>query len=122
MRFSYNKLWKLLIDRGIKKKELAEKAELSATSIAKLGKGGNINTKVLLNICTALECNIEDINFHALRHTFATRCVELGFDIKSLSEILGHANVNITLNRYVHPSMNLKQQNMSKLSDLFTVK
>ena len=68
------------------------------------------------------QCNIEDINFHALRHTFATRCVELGFDIKSLSEILGHANVNITLNRYVHPSMNLKQQNMSKLSDLFTVK
>lgn len=61
MRFSYNKLWKLLIDRGIKKKELAEKAEISATSIAKLGKGGNINTKVLLNICTALECNIEDI-------------------------------------------------------------
>ena len=61
MRFSYNKLWKLLIDRGIKKKELAEKAEISATSIAKLGKGGNINTNVLLNICTALECNIEDI-------------------------------------------------------------
>ena len=54
MRFSYNKLWKLLIDRGIKKKELAEKAEISATSIAKLGKGGNINTKVLLNICIFL--------------------------------------------------------------------
>jgi DNA-binding Xre family transcriptional regulator len=61
MRFSYNKLWKLLIDRGIKKKELAEKAGISATSIAKLGKGGNVNTKVLLSICTALECNIEDI-------------------------------------------------------------
>ena len=55
MRFSYNKLWKLLIDRGIKKKELAEKAEISATSIAKLGKGGNINTKVLLNICIFLK-------------------------------------------------------------------
>ena len=40
---------------------------------------------------------VEDANFHALRHTFATRCVELGFDIKSLSEILGHASVNITL-------------------------
>lgn len=61
MRFSYNKLWKLLIDRGMKKKDLAEIAEISATSIAKLGKGGNINTKVLLNICTALECNVEDI-------------------------------------------------------------
>ena len=68
------------------------------------------------------QCDIEDVNFHVLRHTFATRCIELGFDIKSLSEILGHANVNITLNRYVHPSMDLKQQNMSKLSDLFAVK
>lgn len=67
-------------------------------------------------------CNIEDANFHALRHTFATRCIELGFDLKSLSEILGHANVNITLNRYVHPSMELKQQNMNRLSELFAVK
>lgn len=68
------------------------------------------------------KCNIEDANFHALRHTFATRCVELGFDIKSLSEILGHANVNMTLNRYVHPSMELKQKNMNMLSELFAVK
>ena len=68
------------------------------------------------------ECNIENANFHALRHTFATRCIELGFDIKSLSEILGHSNVNITLNRYVHPSMELKQQNMNKLSELLAVK
>ena len=68
------------------------------------------------------DCGIENANFHALRHTFATRCVELGFDIKSLSEILGHASVNITLNRYVHPSMGLKQQNMNKLSELLAVK
>lgn len=68
------------------------------------------------------ECGIEDANFHVLRHTFATRCIEVGFDIKSLSEILGHANVNITLNCYVHPSMELKRENMSKLSELFTVK
>lgn len=67
-------------------------------------------------------CNIKDANFHALRHTFATRCVELGFDVKSLSEILGHASVNITLNRYVHPSMELKQRNMDMLSELFTVR
>lgn len=67
-------------------------------------------------------CNIYDANFHALRHTFATRCVELGFDVKSLSEILGHASVNITLNRYVHPSMELKQKNMNMLSELFSVK
>lgn len=68
------------------------------------------------------QCNIGDANFHALRHTFATRCVELGFDMKSLSEILGHASVNITLNRYVHPSMELKQKNMNMLSELFSVK
>lgn len=68
------------------------------------------------------KCGIHDINFHALRHTFATRCVELGFDIKSLSEILGHASVNITLNRYVHPSMELKQKNMNMLSEFLTTK
>ena len=68
------------------------------------------------------ECDIRDINFHALRHTFATRCVELGFDIKSLSEILGHASVNITMNRYVHPSLELKRKNMNLLSELLTTK
>ncbi len=62
------------------------------------------------------ESGIKDVNFHALRHTFATRCVELGFEIKSLSEILGHANVNITLNRYVHSSFELKHSNMNKLA------
>ena len=67
-------------------------------------------------------CEIKDVNFHALRHTFATRCIEVGFDIKSLSEILGHANVNITLNRYVHPSISLKKENMNKLSNLFAVR
>ena len=64
------------------------------------------------------QCDIEDAHFHVLRHTFATRCVELGFDVKSLSEILGHASVNITMNRYVHPSMELKQKNMNMLSNL----
>lgn len=67
-------------------------------------------------------CGIDSVNYHALRHTFATRCVELGFDVKSLSEILGHASVNITMNRYVHPSMELKRKNMQKLSSLFAVR
>lgn len=53
---------------------------------------------------------------------FATRCVELGFSMKTLSEILGHSNINTTLNRYVHPSMEQKQQNMDKLNAVFTVK
>lgn len=70
----------------------------------------------------AEECLIQNASYHALRHTFATRCVELGFDVKSLSEILGHAAVNITMNRYVHPTMDLKRENMKRLSDLFAVK
>lgn len=65
---------------------------------------------------------IADANFHALRHTFATRCIELGFDVKSLSEILGHATVNITMNRYVHPTYEMKKENMQKLSELLAVK
>lgn len=61
MRFSYNKLFKLLIDRNIKKKELREMSGVSATSMAKLGKGANVNTEVLLKICGALNCDIGDI-------------------------------------------------------------
>ncbi len=65
---------------------------------------------------------IQQVNFHVLRHTFATRCIELGFDVKSLSEILGHSSVSITMNRYVHPSIDLKNENMQRLSALFSVK
>lgn len=61
MCFSYNKLWKLLIDRGINKKTLREMSGISATSVAKLGKGGNVNTDVLLRICDALNCDVGDI-------------------------------------------------------------
>lgn len=64
-------------------------------------------------------CNLADANYHALRHTFATRCVENGFDTKSLSEILGHTDVHITLNRYVHSSFELKKENMRKLESAF---
>lgn len=61
MRISYNKLWKLLIDKGMTKMELKDAAGVSAASIAKLGKGGNITTDVLLKICESLNCHIEDI-------------------------------------------------------------
>lgn len=61
------------------------------------------------------ECKIESYTFHTLRHTFATNCIEVGVDPKTLSEILGHSNVNITLNRYVHTSIELKQMNMARL-------
>lgn len=66
-------------------------------------------------------CGLPDVNFHATRHTFATRCVELDFDAKSLSEILGHASVSITMNRYVHPTMVHKAEHMNRFSNLFAV-
>lgn len=59
---------------------------------------------------------VESINYHALRHTFATRCIEVGMDAKTLSEILGHSNVSITLNTYVHSSMKRKREQLEKLS------
>ena len=55
------------------------------------------------------------MKFHSLRHSFATRCMETGFDMKSLSEILGHANVNITMSCYIHSSMERKQEQMNWL-------
>lgn len=60
------------------------------------------------------KCGIDYFNFHMLRHAFATRCVSMGFDIKSLSEILGHSNVQITMSLYVHPTIQQKKQQMDK--------
>ena len=60
--------------------------------------------------------DLGDYTFHACRHTFATRCVEVGMDAKSLSELLGHASIKTTLDRYVHPSMDLKKNQMNRLS------
>lgn len=61
MRISYNKLWKMLIDKNMKKSDLKEKAGISSASIAKLGKGDNITTDVLLRICQAMQCHLDDI-------------------------------------------------------------
>lgn len=58
---------------------------------------------------------IEKKNFHILRHTFATNCISNGADVKSVSEILGHSDVKITLNRYVHPSLNTKRNYLNNL-------
>ena len=60
-QFSYNPLWKMLIDRGLKKRELQEMSEVSATSIAKLGRNENVTTEDLLRICESLDCDIQDI-------------------------------------------------------------
>lgn len=61
MRISYNKLWKLLIDKSMNKQDLKAASGVSAATIAKLGRGDNVTTDVLVKICSALECNIDDI-------------------------------------------------------------
>ena len=61
MAVSYKKLWKLLIDKDIKKKDLSSKAGISPATITKMGKGGHVTTEVLVKICTALDCTIDDI-------------------------------------------------------------
>lgn len=61
MKLSYKKLWKLLIDKEMKKKDLCELSGVSSTSIAKLGRNENVNTDILIKICEALQCDISDI-------------------------------------------------------------
>ena len=61
VRISYNKLWKMLIDKEMQKRDLQELAGISSASIAKLGKGENITTDILLKICEALNCDLNDI-------------------------------------------------------------
>lgn len=62
---------------------------------------------------------IKEYNFHALRHTFATNCIDHDMDVKSLSEILGHANIQITLNKYVHPTMDTKRRQLAALDSVY---
>lgn len=61
MHITYKKLWKLLIDKEMMKKDLCEKANISSASMAKLGKNENINTDILVKICAALQCDTSDI-------------------------------------------------------------
>ena len=61
MAVSYKKLWKLLIDKDIKKKDLSSMAGVSPATITKMGKGGHVTTEVWVKICFALECKVEDI-------------------------------------------------------------
>lgn len=61
MAVSYKKLWKLLIDRDMKKKDLCEKARISNFTVAKMAKGENVTTDILVRICESLDCKIEDI-------------------------------------------------------------
>ena len=61
MAVSYKKLWKMLIDKDMKKKDLCAKAGISTASVTKMGKGGHVTTEVLMKICTALDCTMDDI-------------------------------------------------------------
>lgn len=61
MAVSYKKLWKLLIDRDLKKKDLCKMAGISTSSVTKMGKGGHVTTEVLAKICAALDCTLDDI-------------------------------------------------------------
>lgn len=83
-------------------------------------KGGFMNPRTLEYQFKKIlaDCGLPNIPFHALRHTFATRWIENGMDIKSLSEILGHANVSITLGIYVHSSDELKRSGMEKMASI----
>ena len=65
------------------------------------------------------DAGVDGRNFHILRHTFATNCVESGMDVKALSAILGHSDVKVTLNRYVHPTMESKRRQMRRLPDFY---
>ncbi|MBR4319303.1 MAG: tyrosine-type recombinase/integrase, partial [Oscillospiraceae bacterium] len=62
---------------------------------------------------------LPSVHFHALRHIFASNCIKLGFDVKALSELLGHSSVEITLNRYVHSSFEQKKEYMKRLKLAF---
>lgn len=68
----------------------------------------------LKRLCLLL--NIDTYNFHALRHTFATRCVSKGVDYKVLCEAMGHSNVSVTMNVYIHPSRDFKKEQINKIS------
>lgn len=65
------------------------------------------------------EAGIEEKNFHTLRHTFATNCISSGADVKSVSEMLGHSDVKITLNRYVHPTLDTKREYLNSLDMVY---
>lgn len=81
------------------------------------GKGKPTEPRTMQNRFKAIlkNCGIRSVNFHLLRHTYATICIEKGFDPKTLSELLGHADASITLNRYVHSSMQMKKNYVSRL-------
>ena len=84
-------------------------------------KGGRMATRSYQYLFEKLteKAGVRKLNFHALRHTFATRALECGVDIKTLSELMGHKNATVTLNRYAHSMMDTKIAAMNKLEKMF---
>ena len=97
-------------------KELLNFKGISNTYILS-GCGTPVEPRTMQNRFKAVlkQCGLPDRNFHSLRHTYATMCIEKGFDPKALSELLGHADVSITMNRYVHSSAEMKKRYVSRL-------
>ncbi|GHU99523.1 site-specific integrase [Clostridia bacterium] len=97
------------------------KTESSGPHVISMPDGRYVNPRTLQMIYAKLlkTANVPYYKFHATRHTFATRAIEIGMDIKSVSEILGHANATITINRYVHSLTEQKIKGMSMLNEYF---
>ena len=120
-----------MLDKVVKiLKEYKEQKIKECEEVAELGEGfkeddfifktkcnNPINSEYLRKHCQQIceSHNFRKVGIHELRHTFATNCIKVGMDIKSLSEILGHASVDVTLNRYVHSSYEMKKKFLEKL-------
>lgn len=85
------------------------------------GGGKPLDTRTMQNHYKKIlaEAGVSYKNFHTLRHTYATNCIESGVDVKALSEMLGHSDVQITLNYYVHPSMDTKRIYAERLCNFY---
>ena len=101
-----------------------QKKKSKGEFVLSMKNGKPVQPRTMQYIYTRLlkKANVEYRNFHALRHTFATRVIELGVDIKTVSETLGHANSIITINRYAHSLMEQKQRMMKQLDSFFNNK
>ena len=104
----------------LKEKLSILKKERKSQYVISKNSGGVLNQRLLASRFDSLlkKIKVRRLNFHCLRHTFATRALENGMDIKTLSEILGHANVATTLNIYAHSLMDHKKQQMRKMKRL----
>ena len=97
MSVSYKKLWKLLIDKDMKKKDLCERAGISPASVTKMGRNGHVTTEILVKICTALDCRIEDM----VEASNPVPTPLLGHRCRSSQEITGSPTPFSTSNHYL---------------------